>query len=174
MSNNERNIILIGFRGTLKTTISKLLGNKLKRSVYSTDKIIEEQERKNISSIVEKNGWEYFRDVESKVLSETPGKKNIILDCGGGIILRKENCELIQNSNSFIVLLEANASDIERRISQDMNRVRFNPDISLHQEIESEIQKRKSFYHSVAQAIFNTSTLKKTEIVEMIARQFLQ
>ena len=117
--NSQRNIILIGFRGTGKSTIAKLLGKILNRKVFSIDSIVEKNAEENISSIVKTKGWKYFRDLESEVLKEVTQENNIIIDCGGGIVLRKKNRNLLKKNNALIVLLEADVDSIKKRISKD-------------------------------------------------------
>jgi len=171
--NNEITIALIGFRGTGKTTIAALLGTALKRKVYSTDTLIEQKEKRTISSLVQNNGWKYFRDVESKILREVCSENGIIVDCGGGIVLRKTNRELLKR-NSLVVLLEANVETIETRIASDKNRIRLTKKQTLLDEIKSQLLKRKQYYDELADVRFDTTQCSATIILQGIRSYLLQ
>ena len=65
-----KNIVLIGFMGTGKTTIATQLANRLNMRYVSTDGLIEKREKRTINEIFTKSGEDYFRDVESDVIRE--------------------------------------------------------------------------------------------------------
>ncbi|MBS4028554.1 MAG: shikimate kinase [Ignavibacteriales bacterium] len=162
-----KNIAFIGFRGTGKSTIAKLLGKKLKRNYYSIDAIVEKKFGETISSLVKTKGWKYFRDLECNELKAMNLEREVIIDCGGGIVLRKKNRELLRK-NSFVVLLEADVDTIEKRISKDKNRIRLSKKKTLREEIESQLLKRNKYYEELADVVFNSSQLTKEVIVSKI------
>src|SRR5688572_32033850 len=82
------NIVLIGYRGTGKTSVGKLLAERLGRQLVSTDAEVVRRATLSISEIVKQFGWDRFRDLESDVCLELSGKDRLIIDTGGGIILR--------------------------------------------------------------------------------------
>ena len=99
---NLKRIVLIGFRGTGKSTIGKLLAKKLEWKYLSTDQQIEERVGTTISDIVERKGWKYFRKLETQVIEKLKSSQNMIIDTGGGIVENQKN--VIQlNSSSLIV-----------------------------------------------------------------------
>ncbi|MBM4167106.1 MAG: shikimate kinase [Ignavibacteria bacterium] len=171
--NKRNNIVLIGFRGTGKTTLAKLLGKKLKRKVFSSDTVIERNERRTIASIIQKNGWKYFRDVESNVLVKLSNENGVIIDCGGGIVLRKKNRELLKR-HSFIILLYASAGMIESRIANDENRIRLSKKKSLFEEIESQLFQRKKYYDELADIRFDTTQTPSKIILQRIISRFIK
>ena len=77
------NIILIGYRGTGKSTIGKILAAKTGRRYISTDERIVEKAGMHIPQIVEKHGWTHFRAVQTTVAAEGSGLSNHVIDTRG-------------------------------------------------------------------------------------------
>src|SRR3989338_8486532 len=86
--NSERNpnLVLIGMRGSGKSTIARLLSKRLKKEHVELDVLIERQAGMSIQDIVEKNGWEYFRDLETKLVKEVSANDGAVVSTGGGIV----------------------------------------------------------------------------------------
>ena len=75
---------MLGYRGTGKSVISKLLSEKLRMKLYKIDNMVSELAGKSIPAIVEQDGWDSFRKLESEIVTEVSNKaKNSIIDCGG-------------------------------------------------------------------------------------------
>ncbi len=98
------NIVLIGFRGTGKSTVGKLLANRLKRDFVDTDEYIESATGKTIKDIFEEEGEEGFRKTEAETIAKLSKMKNKIISAGGGIVLKDENVKNLKN-NGFLILL---------------------------------------------------------------------
>ncbi|MBI4831147.1 MAG: AAA family ATPase, partial [Candidatus Lindowbacteria bacterium] len=79
------NIVLIGYRGTGKTTIAQKLGNRLSMRVVNMDAEIIKRAGMTVPEIVDRHGWSYFRDIESGVAADLEDEDNIVIDAGGGI-----------------------------------------------------------------------------------------
>jgi shikimate dehydrogenase len=100
-----KNISLIGFMGSGKSTVGKILAEKLNFLFIDTDKIIELSENRSIPEIFEQDGENFFRDVESEVISKVyPDNRNCIFSCGGGVVLREDNMQIIK-AESFVIYL---------------------------------------------------------------------
>ena len=93
---------LIGMMGSGKSSVGKLLANKLQFSNIDIDKEIEKDEKLSIKEIFEKKGENYFREIESKYLLRK--RKLAVVSCGGGIILYKKNREFLKTSGYTIYL----------------------------------------------------------------------
>jgi shikimate kinase len=78
------NIVLIGYRGTGKSTVARLLASRLERELVSTDAEIVKRAQRTIPEIVAQDGWEHFRDLESEICREIAGRDQLIIDTGGG------------------------------------------------------------------------------------------
>ena len=105
------NIALVGMPSCGKTTMARLLSEKLNRVYFDTDKLIEEMEGK-IPEIFEKKGEKYFRDLETSVLEEVSKKTGIIIATGGGTPLREINRELLLQ-NSLVIYLDRDIKNLE-------------------------------------------------------------
>ena len=87
----DYNIVLIGFMGAGKSTISDYLSTMFAMEVVEMDQLIAEREGMSISDIFETYGEEYFRNMETNLLIEMQSHKNAVISCGGGAALRERN-----------------------------------------------------------------------------------
>ncbi|MCM2325397.1 MAG: shikimate kinase [Candidatus Woesearchaeota archaeon] len=110
-------IYLIGYRGTGKTSVSEMLGKKTDRKVIHLDDEIEKKTG-NIERFVKTFGWSHFRDIETELLMQFSKDKNIILDCGGGIITSEENIREMRKKG-LCIWLKADAGVISERLKSD-------------------------------------------------------
>ena len=97
------NIVLIGYRGTGKSAVARVLAEGTGREVVSTDARIVEVAGRSIPEIVDKHGWEYFRDIESRVVDEVATRDGIIIDAGGGVVIRDRNTEALRKNGNISV-----------------------------------------------------------------------
>src|SRR5210317_861691 len=88
--NNKLNISLCGMMGSGKSSIGKILANKLDYNFIDTDKMIEIKAGKTIKKIFEEDGEEYFRDLEDKITINILERKETIISLGGGTIINKK------------------------------------------------------------------------------------
>ena len=95
---NLKNIVLVGFMGAGKSVVAKNLGAILKRHVVSTDAMIVEREKRPITDIFKDSGEAYFRGVEKSVVEEVSKKNNLIVDCGGGVVLNQDNIDNLKKN----------------------------------------------------------------------------
>jgi len=140
-----KNIVLIGFMGTGKTTIGKLLSEKLSFPFFDTDKIIEQNTDMSIPQLFEKVGEKEFRNYETEVVKLLSDTEGCVISCGGGIVLNKTNMDLL-SKNGIIVYLNANVDTILKRIVGDKNRPIIAAMENPKDEIEKLFNKRKQFY----------------------------
>src|SRR5947209_804954 len=96
------NIILIGMRGSGKSTIAKKLAKKLDKSFYDMDTILSKKVGMTLPDYVKQFGWESFRDKESKIALDVSQLTNAVIATGGGIILREENINALKKNGKFV------------------------------------------------------------------------
>jgi shikimate kinase len=164
------NIVLIGFRGTGKSTVGKLLANRLKRDFIDTDEYIERTTGKTIKDIFEKEGEESFRKIEVETIAKLSKIDNKIIAAGGGVVLKDENVKNLK-SNGFLILLEATPEIIHDRISQDEKTSQQRPSLTNKKsfdEIKYLLDKRQPLYENAANYTINTSYVSSEDIVEEI------
>ncbi len=117
----KRNIILIGFMGTGKTTVGQLLSDKLGHTFVDTDGLIVEAAGMTIPELFEHKGEPYFRDLESEMLEKALQREGLVLATGGGAVLRERNRNSMLEGG-FVVALKAGAEHIIDRVKHDANR----------------------------------------------------
>ena len=124
-----KNIILIGFMGSGKSTIGRELSRSLGYPLLDTDAQIVERAGKPIARIFADEGEEAFRELETGLLEElaaAPSERHII-STGGGIITRPQNCALLRRLG-YVVWLVVTPAEILRRTSRNRNRPLLNND----------------------------------------------
>ena len=89
----DYNIVLIGFMGAGKSTISDYLSTVFDMEIVEMDQLIADREEMSIPDIFATYGEEYFRNLETNLLIEMQDKKNVVISCGGGVAMRERNVE---------------------------------------------------------------------------------
>ncbi|MZG52511.1 MAG: shikimate kinase [Nitrospinae bacterium] len=157
------NIVMLGYRGTGKSVISKILSEKLRMRLYKIDKMISDSVGKSIPEIVEKEGWESFRKLESEIVAEVSNKaQNSIIDCGGGVVLNDSNIVNLKKEGVCIVLT-ASLETIIKRIRHDKNRPSLEKGLSFEEEQKKILAERESKYRAAADFICDTSQRRPRE-----------
>jgi shikimate dehydrogenase len=108
------NIILIGMAGCGKSTIGKMLSERLNKDFMDTDEMIENAENKSIPEIIEKSGEDFFRCCENLAANIVGKEKSRIIATGGGIITRPENYMPL-NQNGIIVFINRDGDKLDTR-----------------------------------------------------------
>ncbi|WP_343209739.1 shikimate kinase [Anaerolentibacter hominis] len=161
------NIFIIGFMGSGKSTIAKILSERTKMEYVETDAMIVGQEGKSIADIFETDGEDYFRDVETGILKQLEGQLDgKIVSCGGGIVLRKQNVESMKR-NGRIVLLTAEPDSILERVRSSRERPILNDHMNVPY-IRGLMEKREPYYRAAADFVVRTDGKSKEEIVREI------
>ena len=157
------NIVLIGYRGTGKSEVGKLVGKSLQMTCVSMDARIVEKAGMSIPEIVERHGWATFRDMESEVARELAECDNIIVDTGGGVIERPENMDALQ-VNSRIIWLKASVDAIVSRIQGGAERPSLMDGKSFTEEVAEVLERRTPEYKSAAQYDIDTDPLTPEQV----------
>ena len=133
------NIVLIGYRGAGKSAVGRVLAHRLRRELVSTDAEVVKRAGRPIPDIVEHQGWEHFRDLESLVCRDLAGRDNLIIDTGGGAILRPQNVEVLKQNGRFW-WLTAGVDTLAGRIKHDSQRPSLTGSRSFVEEIAEVLQ----------------------------------
>jgi shikimate kinase len=161
------NIVLIGYRGTGKSTIGRLLAVRLGRELVSTDAEIVERAQRTIPEIVTQEGWEYFRNLESDICRELGVRDRLMVDTGGGAILREQNVEALKK-NGVLFWLKASVETIVKRIGRDNQRPSLTGSKSFVNEIQDVLQERMPKYQAAADHIIATDDRSIDQVVEHV------
>ena len=162
MSLLDYNVFLIGFMGTGKSTVASDMGDRYELQSVEMDETIASVEGKPISDIFAEYGEEYFRNLETSFLESMKEQKGKIVSCGGGVVLRDENVQLMK-TNGVIVLLTASPEEILKRVANDEGRplLRGRKNISAITEL---MEKRRRRYEEAADIIVCTDSKTASEI----------
>lgn len=153
----SKNIFLIGFMGTGKTTISNILGVLTGMEVYDLDEEIVKKAGMSINEIFEKFGEDHFRDIESEVVEEFSNKDGVIISCGGGAVLRSKNVDCMKEKGN-IFLLRATPETVYERVKDSTDRPILNEDMSID-HISMLMNKRRDIYEACANVKIDTDDL---------------
>ena len=162
----DYNIVLIGFMGAGKSTVSTYLSKILASPQVEMDEEIVKKEGMSINKIFEEYGETYFRNCETNLLIELQKKNNQIISCGGGVALRDENVAEMKK-NGKVVLLTASPEVILERVKDNDDRplLRGNKNTEF---ISNMMEQRRPKYETAADVVVNTDYKTVEEIAEEI------
>ena len=163
-------IVLIGYRGSGKTTAGRLLAERLAKAFVDCDEEIVARQGKTIREIFQAGGEEAFRKAEMEVISELASRTDCVIALGGGAIIREENRRALAGHK--IVYLRCEAGELLRRIKADPASSDNRPNLtSLGGEIE-EIQslqrQREPIYRAAMSAELDVTHLTPLEAAERL------
>lgn len=161
------NIVLMGYRGTGKSTVGRLLATRLGRKLVSTDAEVARRAHRTIPEIVAQEGWEFFRDLESDICRELSNLDQLVVDTGGGAILRAQNVEALKK-NGTVFWLTASVETIAKRIGGDDQRPSLTGTKSFVDEIQDVLRERTPKYQAAADHSIATDNRSVNQLVETI------
>jgi shikimate dehydrogenase len=165
------NIILEGFMGCGKTTVSEILADKLGIELIDTDEVIVDTEKRSVNDIFANEGEQYFRDLETELLRTIVEDhwRETVISLGGGLPLREENRELLRRAGK-VVYLRTSPETVFARIKDDTTRPLLQAGDSLVRikELQDE---RREIYEQAADIIIDTDDLTPEAIACEIVRQ---
>lgn len=150
----SQNILLIGFMGSGKSTVSELLAQKLNMTEVDTDALIVQREGRSIQEIFDTDGENYFRNCETELLKEFSEKSGYIISCGGGMALREQNAALMKETG-HVILLTATPDTIYERVKNSNERplLKGNMNVAFITEL---MEKRREKYLNAANTVIET------------------
>ena len=160
----DKNILLIGFMGAGKSTVSDCLSKMLSMEIMEMDAYIQKKEGMSIKDIFALNGEEYFRNCESNTLISLQDKKHMVVSCGGGVPLREKNIELLRKSG-YTVWLTATPEAIFERVKDSTERPLLNGNMRID-FIRDLMESRREKYEIAADIKIDTTDKDIIEICE--------
>jgi shikimate kinase len=143
-------IVLIGYMGSGKSTIGKLLSKKLNINFIDLDEYIETKLNMSISEIFEAKGEIFFRKMEHKYVQELMLKKNsFILSTGGGTPCYSNNMDEISKETSNVFYLKVSILGLIDRLSKEKEHrpvIKNIADEDLPEFIGKHLFERNNFY----------------------------
>jgi shikimate kinase len=163
------NIILIGYRGSGKSTVGSRLASRMGRRFVDTDDLIESEEGQ-IREMVAFHGWDYFRTIEKKMIEEISKEDNLVIALGGGAVLDPDNVVNL-SKNGLIIWLKADREVVQKRINQDPRTFASRPTLTgkgTIEELEEIMVFRDPYYEKAGKIQFDTSSMNVEAVVENI------
>jgi shikimate kinase len=164
------NIVLIGYRCSGKTAVGGALAKGLGRRFVDTDMEIEEYARSSIDQLVARYGWDYFREIEEKVIKRACEKERLVIATGGGAIIRKANRTSLKR-NGWVVWLKGNTEVLKGRMKKEASMGKLRPSLTgldALGEIERVMESRQRFYEGMADLIVDTTERDVPQVVSII------
>ena len=164
------NIVLIGYRGTGKSVVGRILAERLHKTYAGMDANIVRRAGRPIPQIVEKFGWPGFRDLETQEALALAAMDDLVIDTGGGVVERPENIAALRQ-NGWLVWLKATVETIVARIQGDDQRPALTAGRSFTDEVAEVLTRRRPLYRQAAQFAIDTDTLSVDQVAEAIIRR---
>lgn len=165
-----RNVFLVGFMGSGKSTVGRRLAAELRKDFHDCDRVLEERTGVDIPYIFEIEGEEGFRRREAAVLREMTRKRGIVLATGGGAVLDPGNRRALA-SNGFVVYLRASAELLHQRTFRDRGRPMLYAE-DRRARIDALLEAREPLYREVADMVVETGRRGSRRVVHEIVRTF--
>lgn len=163
-----KNIYLIGFMGSGKSTIADVLEIKYGMHRIEMDQAIVDRAGMPIPDIFSTYGEDHFRTLETNLLKEISESSDCVVSCGGGVVLKPENIDIMKASGS-IVLLNATPETILERVKDDTNRPLLEGKKNVA-AIASMIEDRRPKYEAASDIVVTTDD----KDAETIASEILE
>jgi len=163
----KTNIALIGFMGVGKTAVGKALAKRLNKEFVELDALIEQKAGKSIPEIFQQDGEIAFRELEIAATKEIAQRRNLVIACGGGLVLNKINIDRLRQG-SIIVYLTASPKIILKRTSGVGGKRPLLNVADQTAEIRELLRFRKPFYERAADIQIDNSELTISSVAEKI------
>ena len=169
----KNNVILIGFMGCGKTTVGIRLSYRMRRIFEDTDKLIEKRQKRAIKEIFVAEGEDFFRDLETRMLSELEETvSDRIISVGGGTPIRKENREILKRLGT-VIYLRVRPETVYERLKNDTTRPLLQGE-NPKAKIDELLGMRKDAYEGCADIIIDVDSLTIEEVLGQITMQVME
>ena len=172
MSSPVALVFLIGYRGSGKTTVARLLAERLGWQWLDADEVLESRHGRSIRQIFAEEGEAGFRDKEADLLEEFCRYREHVVATGGGIILRERNRQLLTEAG-YVVWLTADAATLWQRIGADASTKDKRPNLTVGglAEVGQLLREREPHYRTCANLVVDTTGRKPEAIADLILAQ---
>ncbi len=169
MDPNEKNVVLIGMRGSGKTTVGAILAGRLHRELIPMDALIVYEFGMTIPQVVEKHGWPRFREMEAQVARKAARLSGTINATVGGVVLGPGHVAAL-GAPGVVFWLDVSVDQILRRIGEDPNRPSLTGRGSRGDDMRATLAEREPLYRAAAHHAVPTDGRSQDQVAEEIAR----
>jgi shikimate kinase len=167
-------IVLVGYRGSGKTTVGNLLAGRLGMACIDTDAMIASAGGVTIRDIFACAGQPYFQELEMEALEEALATPNAVISTGGGIVMRDENRQRLRSAGLPVVYLAADPEVLHARIQADANSSANRPNLTSLgglAEVQHILAVRDPLYREVATVVVDVTRRAPERVAEEILQQ---
>jgi shikimate kinase len=162
-------LVLVGMMGAGKSTVGRLVAERLGRPLIDSDAVIEARTGRTVREIFAEDGEEAFRSLETAALLEAlASDEPAVIAAAGGVVLREENRTALRQAEARVVWLMADPELLLERVRSGMHRP------LLDDDAEGTLQRmwaeREALYREVADAIVSVDQRSVSEVVEAVLR----
>jgi shikimate kinase len=169
-SRSIQNLALIGFMGSGKSCVGRLVASQLRLAFVDTDHEIEQRTGLRIGDIFAQAGEGKFRELERQVLGELESRRGVVISTGGGLVAQPGNLESLKR-HALVVCLWADPATIWRRVRRQSHRpLLLTPD---PQETIRQLLAQRLPYYRQADVLLNTEMRSVRIVAQLVVHQFL-
>ncbi len=164
------NLVLIGYRGTGKTSVGARLAEVLERPFVDLDQVLVREAGRSVADIVTQGGWPEFRRLEKDLVAQYRDARGLVLATGGGVVLDPDNVAALRE-NGIIIWLTADPAAIQARLFQDQPRDANRPSLTggdTIREAAAVAEARAPLYQAAAQISIDTTHRSVGQVVKLV------
>jgi shikimate kinase len=166
----DANVVLIGFMGAGKSSVGRLVADRLGFQLLDTDREITRRTGRTISEIFQSDGETAFRAIESEALVQLEDRERLVISTGGGVVTEPRNHDVLRKLG-FVVWLDADEETIFRRVSRNQKRPLLQTE-NPRERIRSLMEERRPMYQAAADTLVNTTGRSHADVAaEILARR---
>ena len=176
MAERQRKIILIGYRGTGKTTVGQAVAQRLGLPFLDMDKAIEQEAGRTIGEMVAAEGWGVFRERERHLLATLGTRPAGVIATGGGAVLHQDLWPQLKAAH-LVIWLSADHATIGKRIGADASSASQRPSLTgqdIQAEITAVLAEREPLYRQSASLVIDTTETPPAKVAEQIVAAYQQ
>jgi shikimate kinase len=164
------NVVLVGYRGTGKSAVGRMVARRLGLRVVSLDAELQRKAGQSIPDLVQQVGWPGFRDLEQEIVATFAAQDGQVIDCGGGVVEREANFAPLRAAGP-VVWLRASTATIVSRIQGDTQRPSLTGQKSFTDEVDEVLQRRTPLYRRIAHLEVGTDGRTISDIAAEIVQR---
>jgi shikimate kinase len=161
------NLILIGYRGTGKSRVGRLVARRTGMPCVHMDEELERRAGATIPELVAQFGWPHFRELEATLARELTGREQTIIDTGGGVIERADNIAVLRR-DACVIWLKASVETIVRRIKGGTQRPALTTGKTFTEEVAEVLERRTPLYASASHFQIDTDRLTPAQAAQRV------